>query len=95
MSSAIPPRLPAGERLRRAGVGAWSIIGILLLLAIGIWLLFKIRVIFPPLVLALLIIYLLNPLVSRLEKRRVPRSLAAVLSYVIVIGVLVGLGMLV
>lgn len=82
-----PPRLPAGERLRRVGIGAWSVIGILLLLAISIWLLFKIRVIFPPLVLALLIIYLLNPLVSQLEKRRVPRALGAVLSYVVVFGV--------
>ncbi|HWL65117.1 MAG TPA: AI-2E family transporter [Actinomycetota bacterium] len=84
MSKAQPPRLPSGERLRRAGVGAWSIIGILVLTAITVWLLFKVRVIFPPLVLALLIIYLLNPFVNRLEERKVPRTVGAVLCYVVV-----------
>ena len=86
MVTPAPPRLPAGERLRRVGVGAWSIIGILILLAISLWLLLKIRVIFPPLVLALLIIYLLNPIVSRLEARRVPRAVGALLAYVVVLG---------
>lgn len=86
MATPIPPRLPPGERLRRLGVGAWSVIGLLILLAISVWLLFKVRVIFPPLVLALLIIYLLNPLVNRLEERRVPRSIGAILSYIVVVG---------
>ncbi|MDQ3963479.1 MAG: AI-2E family transporter [Actinomycetota bacterium] len=89
MVTPAPPRLPAGERLRRVGIGAWSIIGILILLAISLWLLLKIRVIFPPLVLALLIIYLLNPIVSRLEARRVPRALGALLAYVVVLGSIV------
>ena len=79
-----PPRLPAGERLRRAGVAAWSIIGLLILLLAGVWLLLEVRVIFPPLVLALLIIYVLNPIVARLEKRGVPRPVGAVLTYVLV-----------
>ncbi|MGH2756926.1 MAG: AI-2E family transporter, partial [Actinomycetota bacterium] len=83
-----PPRLPPGERLRRVGIGAWSIIGILILLAVSIQVLLKVRVIFPPLVLALLIIYLLNPIVSRLEERRVPRALGAILAYIVVFGVI-------
>src|SRR3712207_5869192 len=86
MGIPAPPRLPFGERLRRVGVGAWSIIGLLILLAISVWLLFKIRVLSPPLVLALMIIYLLNPLVTRLQERRVPRVVAALLSYVVVLG---------
>jgi predicted PurR-regulated permease PerM len=61
----------------------------LILLAISVWLLFKVRVIFPPLVLALLIIYLLNPLVNRLQERRVPRALGAILTYVVVLGSIV------
>jgi predicted PurR-regulated permease PerM len=89
VATPVPPRLPPGERLRRVGVGAWSVIGLLILLAISVWLLFKIKVIFPPLVLALLIIYLLNPLVNRLEERRVPRALGAILTYVVVIGSIV------
>ncbi len=86
MSTPQLPRLPGGERLRRAGVAAWSIIGLLILGAVLVWILFKIRIIFPPLVLALLIIYLLNPLVTRLEERRVSRTAATFLAYVVVLG---------
>jgi predicted PurR-regulated permease PerM len=80
------PRLPAGERLRRAGISAWSIIGILILAYAGMWALLKIRIVFPPLVLALLIIYLLNPPVGWLERRGVPRGIGALGSYVVVLG---------
>ena len=48
---------------------------------------FKIRVIFPPLVLAILIIYVLNPIISRLEERRVPRLWGTLLAYVLAAGV--------
>lgn len=61
----------------------------MILFAISLWLLFEIRVIFPPLVLALMIIYLLNPIVNRLEERRVPRTLGAILTYVVVLGSIV------
>ena len=74
--------------MRRLGVGAWSIIGLLILAYIALWILLRIRVIFPPLVLALLIIYLLNPVVTRLHQRGVPRAIGAVLSYVVILGTL-------
>ena len=86
MATSPNPRLPAGERLRRAGVAAWSIIGIMILATASVWILFKIRIIFPPLVLALLIIYLLNPLVTRLEERDVSRTIGTILAYVVVLG---------
>jgi predicted PurR-regulated permease PerM len=86
MATPMPPRLPASERLRRVGVSAWSIIGLLILLALTLWALLKIRVIFPPLLLAILIIYLLNPLVSKLEQRGVSRLVGVLLSYVVVLG---------
>jgi len=81
-----PPRLPAGERFRRLGIAAWSIIGIAIVIAGGIWLLGKIRIILPPLVLALVIIYVVNPIVGRFERRGVRRSVAAILAYVLVVG---------
>lgn len=86
MSTPGLPRFPAGERLRRVGVAAWSLIGILIVGAILLWALFKIRIIFPPLVFAVLIIYVLNPVVTRLAKRGVPRLLATVMAYVFVLG---------
>lgn len=95
MTTPIPPRLPAGERLRRAGVGAWSIIGVLALISIGALVLYKIKVIFPPLVLALLLIYLLNPVVTSLQQRRVPRAVGAVLAFLLLFGSLTLVGMIV
>jgi predicted PurR-regulated permease PerM len=86
------PSLPPGERLRRAGIAAWSIIGLLILAAIAVWLLYRIRIIFPPLVLALLVIYLLNPPISRLERRGMPRGLAATIVFVATLALIVVIG---
>ena len=62
---------------------AWAAIGVLLLgYLVFRYALYPIRIIFPPLVVALVLVYLLNPLVSRLEERGMPRVLAALLTYV-------------
>jgi predicted PurR-regulated permease PerM len=61
-------------------------IGVAIVATMLVYLLAKIKIIFPPLVLALLIIYLLNPLVSRLEERGVPRLAATLLSFAVVLG---------
>lgn len=78
--------MSAGERLRRAGIASWSLIGIVIVAALLIFGLWKIRIIFPPLVLAVLIIYVLNPVVSFLHRRRIPRILGTTIAYVIVLG---------
>jgi predicted PurR-regulated permease PerM len=67
-------------------VGAWSIIGILILGVIAFLALQKVKIIFPPLVLALLIIYLLNPIIGWLQRRGVPRMAGTLGSYVVVLG---------
>jgi predicted PurR-regulated permease PerM len=82
------PRLPASERLRRAGIAAWSIIGLLILAYAALWGLLKIRIVIPPLVLALLIIFLLNPPVSWLQRRGVPRTVGALGTYIVAVGAL-------
>lgn len=70
-------------------MAAWALVGVSVLAAAGVWALYKVRVIFPPLVLALLIVYVLNPLVSRLERRGVRRVIGAVLVYVAALGLVV------
>lgn len=77
------------------GVSAWAIIGILILAAVLVWALLKVSVILPPLLLALVIIYLLNPVVTSLNSWGVPRSLGAIGSYVVVFMLLVLLVLLV
>jgi predicted PurR-regulated permease PerM len=72
-----------------AAVIVWAVVGILLLAIFGIWLLLQVRVIFPPLVLAVAVIVLLNPIVTWLQRHRVPRAVGTMLMYVLFVGVLV------
>ena len=67
-------------RAGRWGLVAWSLIGILIL-GVGIfrYVLYPVRVIFPPLLVAVVIVNMLNPLVSLLERRwRIRRLSAAI-----------------
>ncbi|MCA1833531.1 MAG: AI-2E family transporter [Actinomycetota bacterium] len=78
-----------GGRLRRVGVLSWSIIGIMVLLAFLFrFVIYPIRSIFPPLALAFIVVFLLNPLVNRLVRRtplrRVWATLVVYLAFVAV-----------
>ncbi len=52
----------------------------------------RVKVIFPPLILGGAIVFLLNPLVTALQHRGVPRAAGAALSYLVVMGGLVAAG---
>jgi predicted PurR-regulated permease PerM len=69
------------ERIRRAGAVCWALCGlaaVIVLLGIVAWVL---RVIWPPLILAGAIVFLLNPIVTGLQHRHIPRALGTGLSY--------------
>ncbi|MDH3607083.1 MAG: AI-2E family transporter [Acidimicrobiia bacterium] len=68
--------------MQRLGVVAWSALGAIGLMWVAILVGSKVAIIFPPLVLGIAIIYLVNPFVSYLERRRVPRLVGSVLAYV-------------
>jgi predicted PurR-regulated permease PerM len=87
--SRVTPTLPPRERLRRAGTAAWALVGVSILAGAAIWSLYEIRVIWPPLVLALLIVYILNPIVTRLERRGIRRAIGAILVYVAALALVV------
>ena len=76
---------PFVARAARWGLLAWSLIGMLVLT----WLvvrygLYPIRIIFPPLVVALIVIYLLGPIVDELQRRGLRRGIATLLVYLVV-----------
>jgi predicted PurR-regulated permease PerM len=75
------------ERFRRWGIIAWSTIGVLILAAAVFWALGHVTEIFPPLFVALITIYLTNPLVTRLEVRGLNRVFGSCLTYVLLIAV--------
>ena len=83
------------DRIRRAGQAAWAILGVAALLALIGYIAWFFRVVFPPLVLAGAIVFILNPVVTFLQHRHIPRALGAGLAYLGVIGIVVLGGLLV
>ena len=79
--------------LQRASTAVWLAVGVLVLLVGLAWLLAEpLGVLVPPLLLAMLIVYLLNPLVVWLERRGTPRWAGVGIAYLTMalsIGVLV------
>jgi predicted PurR-regulated permease PerM len=69
-------------RTARWGIVAWAMIGVLVVAAIFFrYVVYPVRVIFPPLVVALIAVYLLNPLVAALERRGIARLWGTLLTY--------------
>jgi predicted PurR-regulated permease PerM len=74
------------ERIRRAGAVCWALCGVAALLALFGLVAWVLRVVWPPLILAGAIVFLLNPVVTRLQRRHIPRALGTGLSYLAVAG---------
>ena len=90
------PGEPKLSRLQRLTYRVWFAVGVVALTAVSIWLLYRpLAVILAPTLLALLIVYLLNPIVTWFEHHRIPRLLGTALTYLAVAGVLTGLTALV
>src|SRR5680860_1308600 len=88
-------RLPGYDQIKRAGIASWSIVGAMLLIVGLVLLVETVSVVWPPLVLAIALIYLLAPLVDLLQKYRIHRVIGSCLSYLVFIGLLVLIGFLV
>jgi predicted PurR-regulated permease PerM len=76
--------LPPGSRSRRfaqAGLVVWAAIGVALLLGTGIFLLARLSGLLPYLVVAGLVVLILGPVVRGLERLRMPRQLAATVTF--------------
>src|SRR5512146_1974133 len=70
----------------------WVVIAVVLA---GVWLLYQLGEILPPIITALLLAYLLSPLVAFLQRRRgMPRILAVASIYLTLIAILVGASIL-
>ncbi|MDQ1437850.1 MAG: hypothetical protein QOK43_1479 [Acidimicrobiaceae bacterium] len=83
------------ERLRRAGQVCWAIVGMAVLLAIVGLVGWTVRVVFPPLILASAVVFVLNPVVTWLQHRGIHRVLGTALSYAGVLGLVALAGLLI
>ncbi len=75
--------------VRRIGLFSWSSLGLLALIGVVIYLLIAGRIILAPLFLAIVIVFLLNPLVSRLERMHIHRIIGTTIGFGIIIALLV------
>ncbi len=83
------------ERIRRAGTIAWAVLGLAALVGLLGFIAWVFRVVLPPLIFAGAIVFLLNPVVTFLQHRRIPRAAGTGLAYIGVIGGFVLLGVLI
>jgi predicted PurR-regulated permease PerM len=79
-----PPHRPSPyERFVRIGIVAWAGIGVIIFGYLLLRALVYVNPVIPPLLIAIAVVYLLNPLVSALERRGVPRVAGAGIVYVL------------
>ena len=81
-------------RLARTALAAWAAVGMLILLGGAIWVLIKVQTLIAPVVISGVLIYMLNPVVTRLRQIGIPRVLGAFIAYVLLIGIVVAIGFL-
>jgi predicted PurR-regulated permease PerM len=75
--------------VRRIGLFSWSSLGLLALIVVVGFLIIEGRIILAPLFLAMVIVFLLNPLVSRLERMHIHRIIGTTLGFGVIIALLV------
>jgi predicted PurR-regulated permease PerM len=79
-----PPHRPSPyERFVRIGITAWCGIGVIVLCYLLLRLMVYVNPVIPPLLIAVAVVYLLNPVVSALERRGVPRVAGAGIVYLL------------
>jgi predicted PurR-regulated permease PerM len=87
---------PVARRFLKWLIVSWALIGILILAGITLWSLTLVREIFPPLVIALVAVYLLNPVVTRLEGFGVRRLFGSCMTYLLGVALMaIALGFLI
>ena len=75
------------EAVKKLGIYSWSIIGLLILLVVAFYVLFRIRITLFPLIVAAGMAFLLSPFVNWMHKK-MKRGLAIFIAYIVFTGIL-------
>lgn len=73
------------ERSQQAAVLFAAVIGGLFLTALGLLALYEIRGVLPPFIYAMIIVYILRPIVDRMVEKNIPRTIAVVIVYMLAV----------
>jgi predicted PurR-regulated permease PerM len=71
------------ERWKRLGIRAWSLIGVLILVAVTLWLIGRLVNVLIPFLMAGVLVFLLRNPVAHIEKSGTPRWLAVLICYIV------------
>ncbi len=82
------------DQLRRFAIVVWSVIGVLVLGWAALMVADSVRIIWLPLAFAAGLAFMLNPLVDRLERARVPRLVGTILAFLLAAGVMTAVAVL-
>jgi predicted PurR-regulated permease PerM len=86
------PQRDLNALLTRLGISAWSLVGVAVLVWVVLQILARFDILLAPIVLAVALIYVLNPIVNRLVAVHVPRIIAGFLAFLMLFGVIVLFG---
>lgn len=88
----LPPLLSADRRstIERVGRHAWSIVGIGIAVACGVFLLAQLSWIVAPAAVAVVMVTVALPIVAFLQRRGMRRGLATLCTFLVIVGILVG-----
>lgn len=84
----------SNEGLRRTALTVWAIVGIVLLIALVGWAASQVRIIWLPLIFAVGLVIILDPITTSLERVGVPRLLGTIFAFVAFAGFVVAAGFL-
>jgi predicted PurR-regulated permease PerM len=82
------------EHLRRSALIVWTVIGSLVLFGLVAWMANQVRIIWLPLVFAVGLVIILDPIASSLQRAGIPRIVGTVFAFVVFTGFLVAIGFL-
>ena len=83
------------ELVRRIGVYSWATIGAVILILFGGFILIQGRIIFAPLFIAMIVVFVLNPFVSALQQRGIHRLIGAAIAFLGLLAGLIAIGLVV
>ena len=75
------------NKIKDIGIFSWSIIGLLLIIALLFYIIYLIRLAIIPLIIAVIVAYLLTPIVALLQKK-MRRIFAVAIAYIFFIGII-------
>lgn len=82
------------DRVRKAALIVWTVIGALVILAVVAWSANQVRIIWLPLVFAAGLVIILDPIASSVQRAGIPRIVGTVFAFVVFAGFLVAVGFL-